>query len=243
VIFLRSSLFNLLFYGLTAVMAVACLPVLLLPRGAVLGVVHAWCALVTALERHVAGIDYEVRGREHIPAAGPYLVAAKHLSPYETMKIHLIFRDPAIVLKKELMRIPLWGWYAARVGLIPIDRGRRGAAMDSLICGAKARIAQGRPVVLFPQGTRVDPYATPAERPYKAGIARLQAATGLPILPMALNSGLFWPRKGWMKYPGTVVFSLLPPIAPGADVPGIMARVESQIEAETRKLLDEARPR
>lgn len=238
VIFIRSTLFNLSFYLLTAIMAVACLPLLLFGRPATLWVVHAWCDLVTFLERHIAGIDYQVRGAEHIPSSGPFLVAAKHLSPYETMKIHKIFKDPAIVLKKELMRIPLWGWYAAKVGLIPIDRASRGAAMDSLLNGAKARIAEGRPIVLFPQGTRVDPQATPREKPYKAGIARLQAATGLPILPMALNSGLFWPRKGWLRYPGTVVFSILPPVPPGETIAQTMALLETRIEAETRKLLD-----
>lgn len=237
-IFIRSTLFNLSFYILTAMMAIACLPLLMFPRPATLWVVHAWCELVTFLERHIAGIDYEVRGAEHIPDSGAFLVAAKHLSPYETMKIHKIFRDPAIVLKKELMRIPLWGWYAAKVGLIPIDRTSRGAAMDSLLRGAKDRIAEGRPIVLFPQGTRVDPYTTPREKPYKAGIARLQAATGLPILPMALNSGLFWPRKSWLRYPGTVVFSILPPVAPGGTIAQTMATIESAIETETGKLLD-----
>lgn len=236
--FLRASLFNLLFYGLTAALVFVCLPALVLPRRAALRVTHAWCALVTALERGIIGLDYEIRGREHIPESGAFLVAAKHMSPYETMKIHLIFKDPAIVLKKELMRIPLWGWYAAKIGLIPIDRANRTAAMESLLSGARARIAQGRPIVLFPQGTRVDPQTTPREKPYKAGVVRIQAATDLPILPMALNSGLFWPRKGWMKYPGTVVFSILPPILPGGSVPETMAKIETVIETETQKLLN-----
>lgn len=237
---LRASLFNILFYTATTLICVLCLPALLFPRPATLWVVHLWCSLVTWLERTVMGIHYEVRGLEHIPKSGSFLVAAKHFSPYETMKIHLIFHDPAIILKKELIRIPLWGWYAAKVGLIPIDRANRTAAMESLLTGAKARIAEGRPIVLFPQGTRVALDTTPKEKPYKAGVARLQEQTGLPILPMALNSGAFWPRKGWMKYPGTVVFSILEPIAPGKPVPEVMTEIETRIETETKKLLNQS---
>lgn len=238
-IFLRASLFNVLFYTVTTLVCVLCLPALLFPRPATLWVVHVWCHLVTALERGIMGITYEVRGKEHIPESGSYLVAAKHFSPYETMKIHLIFHDPAIILKKELMRVPLWGWYAAKVGLIPIDRANRGAAMESLLKGAQARIAEGRPIVLFPQGTRVSIESTTKEKPYKAGVARLQELSGLPILPMALNSGVFWPRKGWMKYPGKVVFSILEPIPPGKPVAEVMAEIETRIETETKKLLNQ----
>lgn len=236
-IVLRSTLFNLLFYALTAAACILALPALLLPRGAALWVLVTYQKALFLVERVVMGITLEVRGRENIPAHGAYLVAAKHQSPYETMKLHLIFPNPSVVLKKELMEIPLWGWYAARIGMIPIDRSAKSEAMKSLIRGAHLAIAEERPIVIFPQGTRVAVGQSAKDRPYRHGVARIQEATGLPILPMALNSGLFWPRKGWLRRPGTVVFSILPPIAPGKSVAETMAEIEKIIEDETEKLV------
>lgn len=233
---LRSLVFTFLFYALTAAGCLVALPSLLLPRGAALWVLLTYQRILFFLERTVMGIRLEVRGRENIPAQGAYIVAAKHQSPYETMKLHLVFPNPSVVLKKELMEIPLWGWYAARIGMIPIDRSAKAEAMKSLVDGAHAAIAQGRPIVIFPQGTRVEAGEGARARPWRHGVARIQEVTGLPILPMALNSGLFWPRRGWRKRPGTVVFSILAPIPAGLGVAQTMAELERVVEEETKRL-------
>lgn len=236
----RSVLFTVLFYGLTAMACIVAVPALLFPRRVALGVLLTYQKALAFLERVVIGIDYEVRGRENIPLHGSYIVAAKHQSPYETMKLHQIFPNPSVVLKKELMEIPLWGWYAARIGMIPIDRSAKAEAMKSLIDGSHAAIAEGRPIVIFPQGTRVDAGPEGRKRPWRHGAARIQEVTGLPIVPMALNSGLFWPRSG-LKKPGRVVFSILPPIQPGQGVAATMAELERVVETETEKLEAEVR--
>ncbi|MCF8495422.1 MAG: 1-acyl-sn-glycerol-3-phosphate acyltransferase [Alphaproteobacteria bacterium] len=236
---LRSALFDLGFYGLTAIACIALLPALLLPRRAFLGVVNFYHYLVTGLEYGILGLRYEVRGREHLPQNGSYLVAAKHMSPYETLKLRLLFKDPAIILKKELLAIPLWGWFLKKSDVIAIDRAA--PDRDSLNEGALRMKLQGRPIVIFPQGTRVWPHETAQDKPYKSGIARLQATTDLSIIPMATNSGLFWPRSGWLKSPGTVIFEFLKPIPAGGKKEDVMAKLAQEIENKSQALMEEAR--
>jgi len=242
-ILLRASLFNLLFYGLTAIACVLCLPGLLLPRDKALYVVYFFVYSVWGLEKYILGLDFEVRGRENLPADGPFIVAAKHQSPYETMKLHILFRDPAIVLKKELLRIPLWGRFLAKVDPVAIDRTQGKAAMAQIIDGARHVQRQNRPLVIFPQGTRVYPWQSAADRPYRIGAARVYEETGMPIVPLALNSGMFWPRQSWIKKPGKVVFEFLPPIMPGGNASDVLAMLEAQIETASAALQDEAAQR
>lgn len=236
----RSSLFNLMFYGATALLCLACLPALLLPKEKIMGIVHIFTRTVYLLEKHILNLDYELRGTEHFPAHGPYLLAAKHYSPYETFKLHLLFDDPAIILKKELLKIPLWGPFLAKTEPIAIDRSAGKAAMEQIVTGSLAVKEQGRPIIIFPQGTRVWPDQTPKDKPYRTGIARMQEATQLPIIPLAMNTGAFWPRHSWIKQPGTVVFEFLPPIAPGQDTASLMAALEEQLESASNKLMIEA---
>lgn len=239
--FLRAVLFNILFYGLTAAACVLLLPFILMPRKAVLWIIRVYTGAVYGLEKYVLGLDYEVRGRENLPRSGAYLVAAKHQSAYETMKLHRLFADPSVILKQELLRIPLWGRFVERLDVIAIDRKNGEEAMTSIIEGAQRMVTQGRPVIIFPQGTRVHVGTSSADKPYKAGIVKMRAATNLPVIPMALNSGLFWPRNGFIKRPGKVVFEFLPPVPEALDDKAALADIESRVESASALLMAESR--
>lgn len=238
--FIRSTLYNLCFYSLTAAACVLCLPTLLMPRKVFMTVVHAFVFTNHILERYVLGLDFEVRGREHLPR-GPCIVAAKHQSAYETTKLHILFDDPAIILKRELLKIPLWGSYLAKSDVIAIDRSTPKSAIESIQSGARRMMAQGRPIVIFPQGTRVAAHVTAKDRPYKIGVVRIQEATGLPIVPLAMNTGIFWPRNSWTKKPGCIVFEFLPPVQPGDSPDKILSTLQETLEKRSDELINEAR--
>jgi 1-acyl-sn-glycerol-3-phosphate acyltransferase len=235
--FLRALLFNISFYGITAVMCIACLPGLCLPRKGVFWIVRTYLHLVYMLEKYILGLNYRIEGWEHVPKRGPFLIAAKHQSAYETLKLHRLLQDPAIILKKELLSIPLWGRFLSRIDPIAIDRSQGRQATQQVIDGARRVSKQGRPMVIFPQGTRVRIDQTADEKPYKIGVARMQEETGLPIIPLALNSGKFWPRKSWMKYPGCVTFKFLPPIEAGEPPDQVIKKLQETLERESQKLL------
>ena len=238
---LRSTIFNLAFYFVTLIACIICLPTLFMPRAAFMAVVHGWVWCVHVLERVIMNLHFEIRGLEHLPADGQsYIVAAKHQSPYETFKLHTLFGDPAIILKQELLKIPLWGAYLKKSDVIAIDRTTPELAISSIQEGARRMKQQGRPIIIFPQGTRVRVDETVQHKPYKVGVARLQEATDLPILPMALNTGYFWPRSGWLRKPGRVVFEFLPPVMPGMDRSALLGKLERDVEAKSKELLDEA---
>lgn len=238
--FIRSTLYNLCFFGLTAIACVLCLPTLLMPRKAFMTVVHAFVFTNHLLERYILGLDFEVRGREHLPP-GACIIAAKHQSAHETTKLHILFDDPAIILKQELLKIPLWGRYLAKSDVIAIDRSTPKAAIESIQAGARRVMAQGRPIIIFPQGTRVATHVTAKDRPYKIGVVRIQEATNLPIIPLAMNTGVFWPRNSWLKTPGRVVFEFMPPILPGDTPDKILSHLQETLERRTDDLMTEAR--
>lgn len=202
-------------------------------------IVERWERHVYGLEKFILGLDYEIRGLENLPSEGPYLIAAKHQSPYETLKLHILFDRPAIVLKQELLNIPLFGAYLKKADLIAIDRSTPQEAIESIQRGAKQAAEDKRPIVIFPQGTRVDPFTGSSEKRYKIGIMRIQEATDLPIIPLALNCGLFWPRKGWLKHPGTAVFEFLPPITVKGDRSKSLKVLENTLEEASNRLRDE----
>ncbi len=237
----RSIAFNIAFFGLTAIMALCMLPTVFMPRTQAMRIVSLWVRTVYLLERIFLNLDFEVRGREHLPQSGSYLVAAKHESAYETMKLHILFDDPAIVLKQELLKIPVWGLFLKKIDPIAIDRSNREHALKSLIAGALHVRDQGRPIVIFPQGTRVAPDTPVDKKPYKAGIAKMAEAAALPIIPMALNTGMFWPRNSWLKRPGKVIFEFLPPIAPGQPTADIMNELQTSLESTSTALRAESR--
>ncbi|MCK5284816.1 MAG: 1-acyl-sn-glycerol-3-phosphate acyltransferase [Alphaproteobacteria bacterium] len=237
---IASTIFNLSFFFVTAIICIICIPLLFLPQSWFIGAIKFWIHIVTILEKNILGLTYEVRGLENLPKTGSYLVAAKHQSAYETFKLHILFDNPAIILKKELLRIPLWGMYLKKSDVISIDRKTPERALISIEEGAHRVVKQGRPIIIFPQGTRVRPEQSTLDKPYKPGIARIQDTTNLPIIPLALNSGIFWPRSGWLKSSGTIIFEFLSPIEPGKSRKDLMSELEKKIENESSRLMNEA---
>ncbi len=227
----RSILFNLVFYGATAVACVLCLPGLLLPKPQAMLIVRAFVGTVYFLERHILKLDFEVRGRENLPA-GSFIVAAKHQSAYETMKLHILFDDPAIILKQELLSIPLWGRFLAKTEPIAIDRSRGRDSILQVIEGTRRVQAQGRPIVVFPQGTRVKVTDTVKEKPYRNGVMRMREATGMKVIPLALNTGVFWPRGSWRKRSGRVIFEFLPPVETLEELQNVLETRSKALEGE-----------
>lgn len=222
----RSLLFMAWMYGLLAVMGLICLPLLLAPRAWVLAPMRLWCRLVLGGLRLLCGVRVEVRGLEHLPS-GPCLIAAKHQAMLDTIAPFLWLSDPAFVLKRELMRLPFYGWYTRKADHIPIDREGNAATLRALMHAARDRIEEGRPVVIFPEGTRQEPGAAPD---YKPGVAALYRDLGVPCAPMATNSGLCWPAHGIVRRPGVVTYAFLPPIPPGMKRASFMAELEKRIE-------------
>jgi 1-acyl-sn-glycerol-3-phosphate acyltransferase len=229
---LRSVAFNLLFYVNLVLHIVAALPTFFLPRRAFITVAKSWGHTSNAL-LVVAGIRIEMRGREKIPQ-GALLVASKHQSVWETFALVPLFDDPAYIYKRELLWIPVFGWYLWKSDMVPVDRRARGGAIAGMIESARKELGRGRQIIIFPEGTRTAPGAAPA---YKSGLANLYAATGVPCLPVALNSGVFWPRRKFLRYPGTIVLEVLDPILPGLDKETFAARVQGDIEAATARLV------
>ena len=238
-LFIRQIFFNIAFYGATTLFCIVLTPAMILPRSLFIKGLNAYFHSVHLIEKYVLGLDFEIRGTENIPKSGAFLVAAKHYSAYETMKLHLLFNDPAIIMKKELSYIPLWGWLAMKARMIFIDRGSGSTALKSMLAGAQRIEREGRPLVIFPQGTRVGIYDTPDQKPYKGGITRMYEATHQPILPLAMNSGLFWKKKAFFKYPGKVIFEFLPIIPSGQKPSDVLKQLEQSIEVKSNALVKE----
>ena len=240
-ILLRSILFNILFYGFTALACIILVPVLFLPRKSVLFTTRFYFNVVKLLEKYTLGLTYEIRGQEYLPKEGTYIAAAKHQSAYETLKLYCLFKDPTIILKKELLNIPIFGIFLKKLDVIAIDRENREESMKALLSGAKRMKEQGRPIVIFPQGTRVGVNTTTQQKPYKGGIVKMYEQANLPIIPMALNSGLFWGRNSFIKKPGKVIFEFLSPIEPGLPDKKVMKALEDRLEERSQALMAEAK--
>lgn len=236
-IFVRSLVYNILFYINLAVLLIAALPTFLMPRSGILFMAKTWGRTSIWLMRVVCGTKVEWRGLEKLPAGG-YLVAAKHQSTWETFALIQHFDDPTFVIKRELQWVPVWGWLSIKAKMIPVDRGSGAAALRKVIAHARRAIAEGRQIVIFPEGTR---RAAGAEPAYKPGVASLYAAAGASCVPVALNSGLFWPRRKFLRYPGTIVVEFLDPIEPGLRPKAFLARLEAEIEGATARLVTEGR--
>lgn len=228
---LRSVLFNVLFYLNLILHVVVAIPTYALPRRAFMAVAKSWGRTSNALMR-VAGIAVELRGLEKIPR-GSLIVAAKHQSVWETFTLLTLFDDPAYIFKRELGWIPIFGWYAVKSRMVPVDRRAHGGAIAGMVERAVEELKRGRQVIIFPEGTRTAPGAPPA---YKSGVVHLYAAAGVPCLPVALNSGLYWPRRKFLRRPGTIVLEVLDPIPPGLDREEFAARLEREIETAQGRL-------
>ena len=232
----RSLLFNVLFYVTTTLFVVIGSPLLFAPRGWAMAALKVHARFELWLLRAIVGTTIEVRGRGNIPQ-GPCLVASKHQSAWETFALIPIFRDPALLMKRELFFIPFHGWFSRKFEMIPVDRDKGPAALRRMLHEARKRIDDGREIIIFPEGTRRPPGAPPD---YKTGIVLLYNALGVPCLPVALNSGLFWPRRSVIRRPGTIVVEILPPIPPGLPREEFLRRLQEAIEGASSRLLVEA---
>jgi 1-acyl-sn-glycerol-3-phosphate acyltransferase len=234
VIAVRSALFVALFYLWSALVAIGFTPLLLGPPGPILTMFRIWSSGIVVLLR-ICGIRVEVRGREHMPT-GAALVAPKHQCMLDVFVQFSVLPATSFVMKKELTWIPWFGWYARRVRTIIVDRGAQATALKKLVREAKERFAEGRQVVIFPEGTRTAPGQGGA---YKPGIAALYREIDVPVHPVATNSGMHWPAHGFVRKPGAIVFEFLEPIPPGLKRAEFMRTLKERIETASERLLGE----
>ncbi|HEY5338149.1 MAG TPA: lysophospholipid acyltransferase family protein [Rhizomicrobium sp.] len=233
---LRSILFFVWFAVTSAIIAVGGVWVLLLPRRATEVLSKSWSRTTLFGLKYIADLDYEVRGT--IPRSG-VLIASKHMSMWDTVVLYLLLDDACAVLKRGLQYIPFYGWYIWKAGSIAIDRDGKASALKKMVAQAKAALAERRPILIFPEGTRIIP-GTPPD--YKPGVAALYTQLGVDCVPVALNSALFWSGPGgFIKQPGRVVIEFLPPIAPGLKRAAFMEQLQTRIETATNALVAEGR--
>jgi len=237
VIIIRSVVFNVLFYLILVPYLMVAMPTLLLPRWGIIRLAQHWGRVNLHLLRIVCGITVEWRGLEKIPA-GACLVAAKHQSVWETFALLTLFRDPTYILKRELLWLPLFGWAAWRARMIPVDRGGGKPALAAMAAHVRDALAAGKQIIIFPEGTRRPAGAEPK---YKYGIAHLYGEGIAACVPIALNSGLFWPRRQFLRYPGTITVEILDPIAPGLPIDEFFERLQRDLEAATARLIAQGR--
>jgi 1-acyl-sn-glycerol-3-phosphate acyltransferase len=184
----------------------------------------------------ICGTKLEVRGRENLPK-GAALVVSKHQSMWDTFALIPLLHDPAIILKDELKWIPFYGWFCVKFEHILVKRDRAAVALKTMLKDARARAADGRHILIFPEGTRAAPGAKPD---YKPGYVALYEDLGRPAVPLALNSGLFWPRRSNLRYPGTIVVEFLEPLPPGLPRAEFRRRMEATLEEASNRLIAEA---
>ncbi len=236
---LRSIAFNGAFYGWTFLCSVLFLPVLALPRYFILRAANLWVIGVVWICKHVLGLHIKIIGQEKLLRM-PAILAIKHQSTWETIIFHYFLSDPAIILKKELLWIPFFGWYLKKLQMVPLSRSKKRGMQDlkNLLKKAEKAVGRGQPVLIFPEGTRSKPGQ---KTKYQSGIASLYLHLKLPVIPVAHNAGLFWPRRGFIKYPGCITLIMLDPIEPGLSRQEFMRILEKKIESKTNELIREGR--
>jgi 1-acyl-sn-glycerol-3-phosphate acyltransferase len=232
----RAVAFNIAFVVWTMLLGTIGLPILLAPRRAAMAFGRFWAQGGLWLLRVIIGLDHRIVGLDRVPHGG-CIIAMKHQSAWDAMILPIVLGDPAVVVKRELLLLPFYGWYANRAGSIGIDRKSGAAALRRIVAAARPVVAEGRPVVIFPQGTRVAPGTA---LPYQAGVAALYQALRLPLVPAAVNSGVFWGRRAFVKRPGRITLEFLDPIPAGWPRPRLMAELERRIETATGQLEREA---
>jgi 1-acyl-sn-glycerol-3-phosphate acyltransferase len=237
VLYLRSALFLIWFLAISVAMHIVCLPTLLLDRKSASWVPRAWAKLMLWGLKIFAGLRYEVRGVQHLIHGG-VIVASKHECMWETIALFALLDDPAVVIKRELLRVPLYGWYARKQENIFVDRKAGASAVRAMMAAARAALSQSRPILIFPEGTRK---AVGARPDYKPGVAGLYAELGVPCVPVALNSGLYWIAGGLLKKPGTILVEFLEAIPPGLARQEFMSLLQTRIETATARLVAEGR--
>ena len=235
-LFLRSLTFNVLFYLNLVLLMILGLPALLFGRHGVFVLARCWANSSNWLLRVICDLDVEFRGLEHIPSGG-FIIAPKHQSIWETFSLVPFARDFSYILKRELTWIPIFGWYLVIARQIAINRSKGSSALAEATRRSKEAIAQGRQIFIFPEGTRRPVGAPPL---YKFGVANIYVESGAPCLPVALNSGLFWPRRSFVRRPGKILVQFLEPIPPGLSKSDFMRVLSDRLESATNRLIEES---
>jgi 1-acyl-sn-glycerol-3-phosphate acyltransferase len=235
-IFLRSLIYNVLFYLLLTFWLLVAIPTFVMPRSGIMHIARAWARSSIWMLRVTCNVKVEYRGLEKIQP-GPLIVASKHQSMWETFALLQFFDQPLFILKRELRWIPFFGWYLIKANMIGVDRAAGGRSLLQMARRAGEEVRRGRQLIIFPEGTRTPVGAPPN---YKTGIAQIYVDCGVNCLPVALNSGLFWPRRTFMRYPGTLVVEFLDPLPPGLSRREFIARVSALIEEATNRLVETA---
>ena len=230
---IRSLLFVVWLYLSMAVFAVGLSPTLLLPYRVAMTVIRVWAKFILFGLRWIAGVKVEFRGLEHRPT-GPALMAGKHQSMLDVIAPFAILPDNCFIMKKELMPLPFFGWFAWKTRMIAVDRSAHAKALKDMVKQARTRHAEGRQILIFPEGTRAE---VGAEPDYKPGIAALYRDLDVPCTPMATNSGVHWPAHGFRRYPGTVVYEFLPAVPAGLKRAEFMTQLEERLEGASTNLL------
>ena len=236
-IFVRSLIYNVLFYVMLLCWFIVAIPTFVMPRSALMTLARLWGRGNIWLLRIICNTRVEYRGVEKIPK-GPLIVASKHQSMWETFALLQFFDQPLFILKRELKWIPVFGLYLIKADMIDVDRSAGGRALLRMARRAGEQVRQGRQLIIFPEGTRTPVGASPH---YKAGVSQIYIDCRAPCLPVALNSGLFWPRRTFMRYPGTLIVEFLDPLPPGLSRDEFLARISSAIEEATGRLVEAAR--
>jgi 1-acyl-sn-glycerol-3-phosphate acyltransferase len=236
-VFLRSLVFNFCFFLWAMLSAIIFAPLFILSPQTAQKAGRPWALGGLWLAKIICGITYEIRGTQYLTRA-PAIYASKHQSAWDTMIFLVLLDRPAYVLKKSLLKIPLWGWYLWRMQMIAIDRSAGASAMKHMLKQAKAVLADGRQPVIYPEGTRTRPGTAPH---YHPGTTALYSFLQVPVVPVALNSGYYWGKDAFLKRPGKIILEFLPPIAPGLDKTEFTSILEKTIETASAKLLAEAR--
>lgn len=237
-LFLRSLVYNIAFYINLVVWILIGIPTFVMPRSGIITIAKYWGRTSIWLMRIICNTKVEYRGVEKIPKGGPLLVAPKHQSAWETFALLQFFDEPLYILKRELRWLPFFGWYLTKAQMIGVNRAAGGRALIAMARRAREEVLRGRQLIIFPEGTRRPVGAPPS---YKHGVAQIYVECGVTCIPVALNAGLFWPRRTFMRYPGTIVVEFLDPIPPGLSRNEFTARVRSVIEEATDRLVKAGR--
>ena len=232
-ILVRSFLFSAFFYLWSLLVCLVLLPVIFGPRKAVMWGMRVWSQVTLWGLGAICDVRVEIRGRQYLPK-GPALFASKHQCMLDTITPFTVFDDACQVMKKELTRIPFYGWYSLAAGMIVVDREGHAAALRKLVSDSRERLAQQRQLLIFPEGHRMEPGEAPD---YKPGVAALYRDLGLPCVPMATNSGMHWPAHGVIRRPGVIVIEFLEPIPAGLKRGTFMTELQNKIETASNALM------
>jgi len=224
-ILLRSALFNVVFFGATFILLLPATVMRWVAPSRVMGFAALWARFICLSARVVCGIRFEVEGAEHLPS-GPALIASRHQSAFDTLIWLTLLPNTCYVLKRELQSIPLFGGLTKAAGMIAVDRDAAASALRGLVRDGEKATAAGRPIVLFPEGTRSEPGKM---LPLQPGIAALAGRTGLPVIPVATDSGLYWGRRAFRKQPGTIRILVRPPLPAGLKRDELMRRLAEEL--------------